>query len=313
MLKFSLRRLGTGVILLFVVCTISFTLLSFGSENAARTILGVNATAQDLVRFNRDHGLDQPFLTQYWNWLSHAIRGDLGQPWSFSQTVSEVIGARLSVTLTLALVGVVVAGILSVLLGVAAALRGGWLDRLVQFLGLIGFAVPNFLIAFGLVTVFAVQHQIFNAVGWVPPTENFSEFFKSAALPVAALAFGALASVTQQVRGAVKDTLQLDFVRTLRTRGLSFNRVVFKHVLRNAGGPALSVLGLSFVGMLGGAVIIEMIFAIPGLGPFGVQATTQRDMPAVMGLVAVTAVIVIVVNLIVDLLSASLNPKVRLS
>jgi len=128
-----------------------------------------------------------------------------------------------------------------------------------------------------------------------------------------AIAFGGLASLTQQIRGAVKDALQNDYVRTLRTRGLSFNRVVFKHVLRNAAGPALSILGLQFVGMLGGIVIIEQIFAIPGMGSLSVQATSQKDIPAVMGVVATMAVIVIVVNLVIDLLSAALNPKVRLS
>ena len=313
MLKFALRRLGTGVVLLFAVCTITYFLLFLGAGTIARSILGVTATKADIARFNHAHGLDASFLQSYWSWLSHALHGDLGMPWSFPQAVTTMVRMRLGTTLTLVIASLVIASIFALILGVAAALRGGWVDRFVQFLGLTGFAIPNFLIAFALVVFFAVQHPIFNAIGWTPPGLGFHEFLKSAVLPISAIAFTGLASLTQQIRGAVKDALQNDYVRTLRTRGLSYNRVVFKHVLRNAAGPALSVLGLQFVGMLGGIVVIEQIFAIPGLGQFSVQATTAKDIPAVMGIVTTMALIVIVVNLVIDLLSAALNPKVRLT
>jgi len=313
MLKFIARRLGTGAVLLFAVCTLAYFLLYLGSNTIARSILGVQATKADIARFNHMHGLDKSFLESYWGWFTHAVRFDFGSPWTFAQPVTEIVRMRLGTTLILVTSSLTIAAIVSVILGVTAALRGGWIDRIVQFLGLLGFAIPNFLVAFALVIVFAVQHKVFNAVGWTPPGTDFGEFVKSAALPIGALAFTSLASITQQIRGAVRDSLQNDYVRTLRTRGLSYNRVVFKHVLRNAAGPALSILGLQFVGMLGGIVIIEQIFAIPGLGSFGVLATSQKDIPAVMGLVTVTAIIVIVVNLVIDLLSAALNPKVRLA
>lgn len=313
MLKFALRRLGTGVVLLFTVCSLAYFLLFLGAGTIARSILGVTATKADLARFNTEHGLDKSFLESYWSWLTHAIRGDFGAPWTYAQPVMEIIRLRLGVTLTLVAASLVIATVFALILGVAAAVRGGWIDRFVQFLGLAGFAIPNFLVAFALVVLFAVQRPWFNAVGWTPPTQDFHEFWKSAFLPIAAIAFGGLASLTQQIRGAVKDALQNDYVRTLRTRGLSYNRVVFKHVLRNAAGPALSVLGLQFVGMLGGVVIIEQIFAIPGMGSLSVQATAQKDIPAVMGVVTTMAIIVIVVNLVIDLLSAALNPKVRLA
>lgn len=313
MLKFTLRRLGTGIVLLFAVCTLAYFLLFLGSGTIARAILGITATKADILRFNHEHALDVPFLQSYWGWLTHAIRGDFGMPWSYSEPVMVVVKSRLGVTLTLVLASLAIATVLALILGVAAAIKGGWIDRFVQFLGLAGFAIPNFLVAFALVVLFAVQRPWFNAVGWTPPTQDFHEFWKSAFLPIAAIAFGGLASLTQQIRGAVKDALQNDYVRTLRTRGLSYNRVVFKHVLRNAAGPALSILGLQFVGMLGGIVIIEQIFAIPGMGSLSVQATSQKDIPAVMGVVATMALIVIVVNLVIDLLSAALNPKVRLA
>lgn len=273
----------------------------------------MNATKADLLRFNQEHGLDKSFLESYALWLSHAVTGDFGSAWTFSDPVSTLIQDRLNVTLTLVVISLVIVAIVSLALGVLGAVRGGWADRFVQFLGLAGFAFPNFLIAFGLVVLFAVNLRVFNAVGWTPPSMDFSEFLKSATLPIAAIAFSGLASLTQQIRGAVKDTLQNDYVRSLRTSGLSYKRVIFKHVLRNAAGPAISVLGLQFVGMLGGIVIIEQIFAIPGLGSLSVQATSMKDIPAVMAVVTTMALIVIVVNFIIDLISAALNPKVRLS
>jgi peptide/nickel transport system permease protein len=279
----------------------------------ARNILGNQASVADVNAKNHEWGLDKPVLVQFWDWFQGAIHLDFGQPWASPLPVSEDLATRLPITLTLVMLTTLVSALISVLLGVLAAVRGGWVDRFVQFIGLAGFAIPGFLVAFGLVSLFAVQLHIFNALGYVNFTENPSEWAKSVTLPVAALSLSAIAAIAQQVRGSVSDALGLDYVRTLRARGLSFSRVVYKHVLRNAGGPALSILGVNFVGMLGGAVIVEQIFNIPGLGPYAVAATGKSDVPAVMGLVVLTAIIVIVVNLVIDLLTAALNPKVRLA
>ena len=313
MLRFTLRRFLTGVALLFTICTLAYFLLYVDSDTIAAGILGASATKADIIRFNEMHGLNENVFISYWNWLTHALAGDFGAAWTFTDPVTTMINQRLSVTFTLVVISLVIVAILSLTLGVLAAVYGGWVDRLVQVLGLIGFAVPNFLVAFALVAQFAVLNPYFNAVGWTPISADFNGFLKSATLPIAAIAFTGLASLTQQIRGAVKDTLQNDYVRTLRTSGLSFRRVILKHVLRNSAGPALSVLGLQFVGMLGGIVIIEQIFSIPGLGSFSVQATGLKDIPAVMGVVTTMALIVITVNFVIDLLSAALNPKVRLA
>ncbi|WP_205855827.1 ABC transporter permease, partial [Phytoactinopolyspora endophytica] len=154
--------------------------------------------------------------------------------------------------------------IIAVGLGVLAAVRRGWIDRFVQFFSVLGFAIPGFLIALGLVLLFAINLGIFKATGYVSLSTSFSGWLTSVTLPIAALAIGAIGAVAQQVRGSVIDALQRDYVRTLRSRGLGFRRVVVKHVLRNAGGPALAVLAVQFIGLLGGAVIVEQIFAIPG-------------------------------------------------
>lgn len=299
--------------MLFAVSLLAYFLMYLGMGNVARLILGLQASDADVQALNEQLGLNRPFIEQYLNWLFGAVQLDFGQSWSMPETVFEGLMPRLSVTLTIVGLTTILAAVLAIVLGTVAALKGGWVDRVVQFLGLVGFAVPGFLVAFFLVTLFAIQIPIFNAVGYTEFVDDPTEWAKSVILPVAALALGGVASAAQQVRGSVKDALNMDYVRTLRARGLSFNRVVFKHVLRNAGGPALSIIGVQFVGMLGGAVLVEQIFAIPGIGPYAVSATTVSDVPAIMGLVVFTALIVIVVNLLIDLLTAALNPKVRLS
>ena len=313
MVNYILRRLGAGLALLFGVSFVAYLFLYLGSGNVARNILGVNATEADVLRLTQELGLDRSFFEQFFSWLISAVQLDLGEAWTRPLPVAQIIGERLSVTLMLVTLTTILAGIVAVILGVLAAVNGGAIDRFVQFIGLIGFAVPGFIIAMLLVTVFAIQIPIFSAVGYVQPDVDFEGFLKSVTLPVIALALSGIAAISGQVRGSVKDALDSDYVRTLRARGLSFNRVVLKHILRNAGGPALSVMGLQFVGMMGGAIIIEQIFAIPGLGPFTVLATNKSDIPSVMGLVIVTAIIVVVVNLIIDLLSAALNPKIRIA
>lgn len=299
--------------MLFAVSFLAYFLMYLGSGNVARLILGLQASAADVAAKNRELGLDRPFFEQYITWLSGAVRLDLGTAWSMPDSVANILFPRLAITLQIVAMTTLVAALVAIVIGTMAAIFGGWIDRVVQFIGLLGFAVPGFLVAFFLAALFAIQIPLFNAVGYTHFVDDPYQWYRSVTLPVIALSFAGLAAAAQQVRGSVKDALEMDYVRTLRARGLSFNRVVFKHVLRNAGGPALSIIGVQFVGMIGGSILVEQIFAIPGLGPYAVSATAMSDIPSIMGLVVVTAMIVIAMNLIVDLLSAALNPKVRLS
>ncbi|HKT57686.1 MAG TPA: ABC transporter permease [Microbacterium sp.] len=313
MLVFIVRRLISGVVLVVAISVIAFTLLYLGGGNIARQILGPTATPATVALKTHQLGLDQPLVTQYWNWLTGALTGNLGRSWTTGQLVSVSVSSRLAVTLSIVIGAVLVSAVLSIVLGVLAARRGGWVDGLVQFVSVVGFAIPGFLIALFLVLTFAIDLHWFKAVGYIPVTTSFTGWLSSVTLPIAALSIGAIASVSQQVRGSVVDAMSRDYVRTLRARGIGINRVVYKHVLRNAGGPALAVLALQFVGLIGGAVVIEQVFALPGIGQLTVQATTAGDIPVVMGVVIATAIIVVIVNLVIDLAQAALNPKVRLS
>lgn len=313
MLRFVLRRLASGVVLIVVITAATFLLLHASGGNIARRILGQEATEDTVVQKTHELGLDRSVASQFGDWLSHAIHGDFGASWFTSQPVSEAITSRLQVTLELVIGATIVSGVVAVTLGVLAATRRGWVDRLVQLLAVLGFAIPNFLVALALVTVFAIQLKVFTPTGYTPLSDDPAAWLSTVTLPIIALSIGSIAGVAQQIRGSMIDALDRDYVRTLRSRGLPEWRVVYKHVLRNAGGPGLAMLAVQFVGLLGGAVIIEQIFAIPGLGQVSVGATSQGDVPLVMGLVLATAVVVVAVNLVVDLLQGFLNPKVRLS
>lgn len=313
MISFIVRRLLTGVFLLAAITTFGFTLLYLGGGDIARKILGESADAQTVAQKAQELGLDKPVLAQYGDWLSNAVTGNLGASWFSGQPVTAAIFSRLSVTLSLVVGTVLLVAVVSVVLGVLAATRRGWVDKVAQLLAVVGHAIPGFLFAVGLVLLFALTLGWFDPTGYVPFSESPSGWVKTVTLPVLALALGGIANVTQQVRGSVIDALRNDYVRTLRSRGIPAHRIILKHVLRNAAAPALAVLAVIFVNLLGGAVIIEQIFAIPGLGQVAVQATTQGDVPLVMGLLVATGIIVIVFNLLVDLAQGWLNPKVRLS
>ena len=313
MLSFLIRRIGIGVITLVSLCVLAFFLLYLSAGDTARNLVGRTAPQEAVDRKAAELGLDRSLLLQFQDWASGAVQGDLGRSWFTGQPVTEAVLSRLPVTLSLTISAVVLSGIIAIALGALAAGRRGGLDRGVQILS-VGFAaVPSFLIALLLVVVFAITLRWVPATGYIKPETSLSGWLSTIILPVIALSLGAIAAVTQQVRGSMIDALRLDYVRTLRARGLPFRRVIYRHVLRNAAGPALSTLGLQFVVIFGGAVVVEQVFAIPGLGQSAVAATGQGDIPLVMGVVIVTAVVVVLINLAVDLLQAWLNPKVRLS
>jgi peptide/nickel transport system permease protein len=311
--RFILSRLAAGIVLIVVISALAFSLLYANSENVARRILGQQATVEAVERRTAELGLDRPLVVQYGDWLAHAVTGDLGRSWFTGELVITGVTSRLAVTLSLVLGATLVSGLIGVTLGLLAATRGGWIDRVVQVVAVLGFAIPGFLIALVLVLVFAIELRWFKATGYIPITNSFVGWLSSVTLPILALALPTIAVVAQQVRGSVLDALHRDYVRTLRSRGLNEVRVVWKHVLRNSGGPALAVLAVQFIGLLGGAVIVEQVFAIPGLGQLAVASTTKADIPMVMGLVIATATIVVIVNVLIDLAQAALNPRIRLA
>jgi len=307
-----LKNLARSLAVLLVVTFATFTLMFGNGEGIARAVLGLNARPEDVQREVVTLGLDQPLLVQYWHWLRDAVTGNLGESFYTGQSVTDALSSRVPVTLALVIITLLLTAVLSVLLGVTAAVKGGWVDRLLQFLTVLGTAIPSFIIAIVLVFTFAVAWRVLPATGYVTPEISVSGWAKSVTLPVLALLVGAVASAAAQFRTAVLDTLGRDYIRTLRARGISERHVIFRHVLRNSAGPGLTVLSLTTLGLLGGAVFVEQVFALPGMGQLANQSAQVNDVPMVMGTVLVTIVIVLVVNFLGDLATTVLNPKARI-
>jgi peptide/nickel transport system permease protein len=305
------KKLVRSLAVLIVVTFATFCLMYSDGTGIAHAVLGKSATPEAIQAQVVKLGLDQPLVVQYWNWLQGAARGDLGRSFYTGESVSGALSNRVPVTLALVVLALLLTAVLSVVLGVTAAVRGGWVDRALQFVSVLGTAVPAFIIAIALVFNFAIHWRLFPATGYVSPDVDFEGWFASLTLPVLALLIGSVASATQQFRTAVLDTLGRDYVRTLRARGIPEREVIFRNVLRNSAAPGLTVLSLTTFSLLGGAVFIEQVFALPGMGQLANMAAQINDVPLVMGAVLVTIVIVLVVNFLGDLAITLLNPKAR--
>jgi peptide/nickel transport system permease protein len=305
------RRLLLSVPLVLIVTAISFVLVELLPGSAAASILGTRATPDQIVAVNRELGLDRPLWSQYTHWLSGLLHGDLGNSTLNGTAVSHDLNARLGVTLSLVLGAMVVALILGIALGVFTAVRSGPLSRFVDLLAIGGLAIPSFWLALILILVFSVSLDLLPAVGYVAPGTSVSGWLRSLALPVAALSLSMITTVAKQTRDSMRDALTQPFVTSLRANGISEMRLRYKHGLRNAAIPIATVSGLLFINALTGAVFIEQIFVLPGLGSAVVHATTERDIPTVQGTALYLTLLVVLCNVVVDLAYTALNPKVR--
>lgn len=312
MLSYVAKRLASSLVLLALVTTLTFVMVFGGADNVAQNILGDNATTEQIVALEQKLGIDRPLHEQYLSWVSGAVRGDLGQSWTLGESVARILSGRLPVTLSMVILATIIIGVVSALLGIMAAVRGGWADRVIQVISVVGFSLPNFWLGLILVVVFALNLRWLPATGYTDFTTSPTGWLASLALPVGALVLSGIASASQQVRGAMIDALRQDYVRTLRAGGIKPSSVLFRHALRNAMPAALTVLSLQFIGLLGGAAIIERVFAIPGLGSITVQAALSGDIPILMGVVVTMIILVVIVNIAIDLTNAWVNPKVRL-
>jgi peptide/nickel transport system permease protein len=311
-LLYALRRLVIGVVLAVLVTFITYLLLSASFRDMVSTLLGPDATPASVTGRLHDLGYDRPLVVQYGDWLAHAARGDLGTSLFTSQAVAPAVQSHMVVTMSIVLPGLVIALILSVILGVWAASRSGAPDRIAQGISLVGHVVPALLTAIVLVVVFAVELKIFPATGYVQFGDSPVGWLRSTTLPVVVLVVAGMAAITAQVRGSMIDELGKDYVRTLRTAGLPSWSIVLKHALRNAGSPAQTVTSLEFIQLFSHSVIIENVFALPGFGSFAFTSAQSIDVPVIMGVTIVSVVLVTVVNLIADIVNGYVNPKARL-
>lgn len=313
MLMFVLRRLLSGVVLVVVVSSATFFLAHLAVGDPTIGLLGSSATPDQMAALAHKIGTDRPLITQYLDWASQAVTGQFGDSWRNFQPVSTQIALKLPVTLSTVTFAILLTAVFGALLGIVTGLRpGSVIDRVLQWVSVVLFALPGFWVALILVIAFAVNLKWFPAVGYVQPSASVGSWLNSLILPAVSLALGAIVMVSSQLRTALVEVSQQDYVRTLRSRGLSSTRVTV-HMVRNAAPASLTVLALMFVGLLGGAVVVEQIFALPGIGALTTQASQNGDIPILLGVTVVTVAFVVVVNLVLDLLLGWLNPKARQS
>jgi peptide/nickel transport system permease protein len=305
------RRLITAIPLIVAVTAVTFVLESLVPGDTARAIIGASGSPAAYERLRAQLGLNRPLWYQYGHFLNQLVHGNLGTSVFTGEPVSTLLNQRLPVTLSLVILATLFSAVVGVLLGVISALRGGVIGRAVEVLSLIGLALPSFWIALILVAVFAVTLRAFPATGYVPPTQSVSTWLWALCLPVVALGLAGVAGVAKQTRDSMKDTLARDYIRTLCANGISRRSVIWKHALRNAAIPVVTVVGLVFVGALSAAVFIEAVFVLPGLGSLAVTATNQHDIPVIEGVALYFTVLVVIVNLALDVVYGLLNPKVR--
>jgi peptide/nickel transport system permease protein len=305
------RRLITAVPLLFIVSAVTFVLIALTPGDAARQILGVEAPPEAYQRLRHALGLDLPLYQQYWRWVTHAVHGDFGTSLITSERVTLVIGQRLPVTLSLIAGALLVTVVVGIAIGVFSAVRGGAAGRFVDAFALLGYALPSFWVGAALIALFAVELHWFPATGYVPLTHSPRAWLLSLVLPVIALALHGVAAVAKQTREAMLDALASEYIRMAWASGISPTSIFFRHALRNAAMRVVTILGLQFVGLLGGTVFVEAVFALPGLGGSAVTAASQHDLPVIQGLVVYFTVIVVIVNLAIDLAYTWLDPRVR--
>src|SRR6266536_1587768 len=300
MTRATARWLASSAVLLFAVTVLTFLLTALAPGDAAKAILSGQTTSytpQQYQQVRHDLGIDQPLPVQYWHWLYRLLHGSLGTDLFSGQPITQALNGRLGASLSI-IVGTVV----------LCAVRGGIAGKLVNSLSLFGLAAPNFWLALVLVELLAVRAPLFPATGYASG-EGPLPWLRSLVLPVLALAVGGSAFIARQTRDAMADVLTRDFITALRAHGLPLRSIIFKHALRNAAIPVVTLLGLMFVSLLGGTVLIESVFTIPGLGQQAVAASSTHDLPMIEGVAFYFTVVVIAVNLLVDVSYGWLNPK----
>ena len=320
-LALLVRRGGNGLALLLAVLILNFTLIHIAPGDVADTIAGDmgGADAEVMAQIRRDYGLDLPFHEQLFAYVARLARGDLGYSFFFNQPVTELLLERLPATLLLVLSAQVLAIMLGTVLGVIAARRpNGLLSHGVTMFALLGFSAPVFWTGIMLIILFCSIFPIFPVAGMVDVTVEGGWFVKTLDvlyhlfLPMVTLSSIFLALYSRLARASMLDVLGTDYVRTAQAKGLSEFQVVYKHALRNALGPVVTLAGLQFSGIVSGAVLVETVFSWPGLGTLAFQAITARDAPMVLGILFFSSLVVIVANLVTDLVYSLIDPRIRI-
>ena len=312
MVGYILRRVASTVPVMLIVAALVFLMLRLTPGDPAAIIAGDNANDAQIAAIRARLGLDAPLVLQFFQWLGNLLRGDFGESFYFKKTVAELIASRLEPTLALSVATIVLAVVIAVPLGVLAAYkRGTIIDKIVMGFSVLGFSVPVFVIGYSLIYLFAIQLNWLPVQGYQRIGDGFGGFLQRLLMPSLTLSVIYVALIARMTRASVIDVLDEDYIRTARAKGQSELKVLFKHALRNASVPIVTVIGLGIALLIGGVVVTESVFSIPGLGRLTVDAVLARDFPTIQAVILLFSLVYVLVNLAVDVAYTALDPRIR--
>jgi peptide/nickel transport system permease protein len=312
MLAFLIRRIASTFIVMAIVAVIIFLLVRIAPGDPVAILVGDNASPDQIQAVRKQLGLDDPIFVQFWRWASRVLVGDLGISIFSNEPVAKLIGQRLEPTLSLAATTIILAVVVAVTAGIIAAWQvGTWIDRIVMGLSVASFSVPVFVVGYVLIYVFAIQLRWLPVQGYQPIADGFVEWFRHLVLPSIALGLAYVALIARITRTAMLEVLAEDYIRTAHAKGVATAPVLLKHALKNAGVPIVTVIGIGIALLIGGVVITETVFNIPGIGRLVVDAIQTRDYPIIQGVILLFSGVYVIVNLLIDLTYTLLDPRIR--
>lgn len=312
-MRFYIRKLATLISTVLLVSVITFLVFQILPGDPAQIVLGVDADPHQLAELRKTMGLDRPAAERYVSWIKDTVTGDFGTSLRYQRPVADIVAERLPVTLSLSLLSLGFTLIIGLPLGIYIARKDGKISSmLVSAFTQLGLAVPSFWLAFILILLLSVTFKLFPTYGYVPWSEDPVGAFKSLFLPSLALAIPGIAVVIRYLRNTLLDQSRMDYVRTARSKGLREPKIMYRHILRNSLIPVLTIVGLLIADTLGGSIVVENVFALPGLGSLLVTSIGTRDLPLLQTLVLYIAVIVVLINFVVDILYKVIDPRIRL-
>ncbi len=310
--KYVIKRLGQSLIVLFIVTVLVFAVMHLMPGDPIKIYLGETATEEQIEYYTQQFGFDKPLYIQYLRWVGGLFKGEMGRSVLYSMEVSKLIPKRLAATLSVTIPAFLLSTVIGIALGILSAThRGRKLDSIISVFANLGIATPSFWVGMLLVLILSLKLKILPVQGYTPLTEDFTLGLKKLVMPVIVLSLGQIASKTRQTRSAM-EVISQDYIRTARSKGLKEKTVIYGHALKNAMIPIVTLLGMSIGGLVGGTVIIENLFVIPGMGALMMTAIINKDYMVVQNVVFVIALFVMLCNLLVDILYGYIDPRIRI-